>query len=178
VGTRSSSSRNLSNSDKPCAPVEPDFGLVCSTIPSVMPRIESIRDLLIVQRLCKASLTAASGPRLIATEVKRLSSRVEQLLNKWEQDRTVLKIELSSKYMSVFGEGIVSGFKPRQELLLDSERSAFRVSLSDASWEVVHDADSVAEHPRLSESEIVVGQIQISLPENHRLILGEILRAY
>jgi hypothetical protein len=115
---------------------------------------------------------------LIATEAKKLSSKVEQLLNRWEQDRTVLKIELSSKYISVFGDGIVSAFKPRHELLLDSERSAFRVSLSDASWEVVHAADSVAEQPRLSEGDIVINQIQISLPENHRLLLGEILRVY
>jgi hypothetical protein len=107
-----------------------------------------------------------------------LSSKVEQLLKRWEQDRTVLKIEFSSKYISVFGEGIVSGFKSRHELLLDSERSAFRISLSDASWEVVLDADSVAEQPRLSESEIVVSQVQISLPENHRLILSKIRRAY
>lgn len=73
----------------------------------------------------------------------------------------------------MFGEGIVSALKPRQELLLDSERSAFRVSLSDASWEVVHDSNSVAEQPRLSESEILVNQVQISLPESHRLLLSE-----
>jgi len=105
-----------------------------------------------------------------------LSSKVEQLLKRWEQEGTVLKIELSSKYISVFGDGIVRAFKPHHELLLDSARTGFRVSLIDASWESILDADSVAEPPRLSEDELVVNQVQISLPESQRLLLSELRR--
>jgi hypothetical protein len=93
-----------------------------------------------------------------------LSSKVEQLLKRWEQDRTVLKFELSSKYISVLGEGVVSAFKSRRELILDSERNGFRST------------ESVAEPPRVSETELVISQVQISLPDNHRLLLSETRR--
>jgi hypothetical protein len=100
-----------------------------------------------------------------------LSSKVEQLLKRWEQEGT-LKIELSSKYISVFGDGTVSAFQPHQ-LLLDSDGCGFKISLQDATFDF-RDTASLAEPPRLSQDEQFVNHLQIAVPENQRILLGEV----
>lgn len=101
-----------------------------------------------------------------------MSSKVEQLLKRWEQEGTVLKVELSSKYISVFGNGRVSSFRAEQ-LLLDGEGGCgYKISLRDATYELP-DKDLLAAPLRVSESEVMVGQLQIAVPENKRVLLSE-----
>ena len=108
-------------------------------------------------------------------EVKRLSPKVEQLLKRWQDASTVLKIELSSKYISVFGEGIVGAVKTDQ-VLLDSKGFGFRILLADATFDPPITADSLPEPPRLSEKEPVANQLQLSVPGGQRVILTELAR--
>ena len=100
-----------------------------------------------------------------------MSSKVEQLLKRWEQERTVLKIELASRYIVVFGKAVISAFQPHQ-LLLDGDSCEYKISLSEATVELRAD-DSRFQPTRLSQKEVVIKQLQISLPENHRVLLGE-----
>jgi hypothetical protein len=104
-----------------------------------------------------------------------LSSKVEQLLKRWEREGTLLKIELASKYIAVFGSGIVSSFHADQ-LLLDGESGCgYKISLRDATYDSP-DIDSLANPLRVSESEVMVAQLQIAVPENQRVLLSEIRR--
>lgn len=107
----------------------------------------------------------------MAMEVKRLSSKVEQLLKSWLEKETVLKIELSSKYISAFGKGIVSGVE-KQQLLLDCGGCGYRISLSEATFDLT-DTEGLAEPPRLSQTELLVYQLQISVPAGLRVFLSE-----
>ncbi len=86
-------------------------------------------------------------------EVNRLSSKVEQLLKRWEQESTRLKIEFSSKYISVLGNGIVREVTSDQ-ILLDCDGCGYRISLAEAQFEPPITTDGLAERPRLTETEI------------------------
>jgi hypothetical protein len=104
-------------------------------------------------------------------EVNKLSSKVEQLLKRWHEKEIVLKIELSSKYISVFGRGIVSGVE-KQQLLLDCGGCGYRISLSEATLDL-KDTEGLAEPPRLTQTELLVNQLQISVPAGLRVFLSE-----
>jgi len=104
-----------------------------------------------------------------------LSSKVEQLLKRWEQASTLLKVEFSSKYISVFGEGIIRAVKPDQ-ILLECKGCGYCIFLADAQFEPPITTDGLPERPRLTETEVVLNQLQISVPDNQRVLLTELQR--
>lgn len=107
------------------------------------------------------------------TEMNRLSPKVEQLLNRWQQESTRLKIEFSSKYISVLGQGIVRAVEADQ-ILLDCDGCGYRIYLAEAQVEPPIMAEELPEKPHLTEKEVVLNQLQISVPDNQRVILSEL----
>lgn len=103
----------------------------------------------------------------MATEANKLSSEVEQLLKRWEREGVDLRVELSSKDMAVFGSVVISSFRD-ERLLLDCKCGCgYKVSLRDATFEFR------LEPVQISENELVINQLQISLEGNQRVLLTE-----
>jgi len=100
-----------------------------------------------------------------------LSPELEQLLNRWHREGTPLNIEFASKHIAFFGSGMLTSFSPDQ-LLLDCQAGCgYRISLPDATCELrpVNPADPV----RVIQDADIVGQVQISLEDNQRVLLSE-----